>query len=390
MIAAPLARAEPGGIGHGEAPAVRRLTLKDFRNYARLELDLGPGPVVLVGENGAGKTNLLEAVSLLAPGRGLRARPPVRARPRGGGPLAAGGARRRPLGPHRPRERARRGRRAAAGRVPRRAPAQPERARRHAEPGLADAGDGPPVPRGGLGPAALPRPARARDRPAPRRPRLDLRAPPARALAPAAPRPPRRGLAPGAGAQDRRGRRGDRGRAQRAGARPEGGAGQVSDVFPRPRLALEGEVEGWLPGVPALEAEERFALAARRHPRAPTPRPAGPPSGPHRSDLAVADDRSRRAGRALLHRPPEGAADQHRPGRRRALRRRRCGDLPVLLLDEVAAHLDPAPPRRAAREPGGLGAQCWLTGTDAALFAPLSGRCPDVSTSANGDACPAE
>jgi DNA replication and repair protein RecF len=49
-----------------------RLVLTDFRNHAALTLAPGPGFVVLTGENGAGKTNVLEAVSLLAPGRGLR------------------------------------------------------------------------------------------------------------------------------------------------------------------------------------------------------------------------------------------------------------------------------------------------------------------------------
>ncbi len=49
-----------------------RLTLTDFRSYATAALDPGPGFVVLTGDNGAGKTNILEAVSLLAPGRGLR------------------------------------------------------------------------------------------------------------------------------------------------------------------------------------------------------------------------------------------------------------------------------------------------------------------------------
>ncbi|MBE2993189.1 DNA replication/repair protein RecF [Sphingomonas sp. CFBP 13603] len=49
-----------------------RLVLTDFRNHADLTLMPGPGFVVLTGENGAGKTNILEAVSLLAPGRGLR------------------------------------------------------------------------------------------------------------------------------------------------------------------------------------------------------------------------------------------------------------------------------------------------------------------------------
>jgi DNA replication and repair protein RecF len=49
-----------------------RLTLTDFRSYAAASIEPGPGFVVLTGDNGAGKTNILEAVSLLAPGRGLR------------------------------------------------------------------------------------------------------------------------------------------------------------------------------------------------------------------------------------------------------------------------------------------------------------------------------
>ncbi|MDQ0318342.1 DNA replication and repair protein RecF [Pararhizobium capsulatum DSM 1112] len=49
-----------------------RLKLADFRNYAGLALDLDERHVVLTGENGAGKTNLMEAVSFLSPGRGLR------------------------------------------------------------------------------------------------------------------------------------------------------------------------------------------------------------------------------------------------------------------------------------------------------------------------------
>ena len=55
-----------------EATTVERLDLTDFRNHAAAALDVGPGFVVLTGDNGAGKTNVLEAVSLLAPGRGLR------------------------------------------------------------------------------------------------------------------------------------------------------------------------------------------------------------------------------------------------------------------------------------------------------------------------------
>lgn len=52
--------------------ALSRLSLADFRSYADAVLAPGPGLVVLTGENGAGKTNVLEAVSLLSPGRGLR------------------------------------------------------------------------------------------------------------------------------------------------------------------------------------------------------------------------------------------------------------------------------------------------------------------------------
>ncbi|HTU09403.1 MAG TPA: DNA replication/repair protein RecF [Allosphingosinicella sp.] len=51
---------------------VARLSLTDFRSYADAVLAPGAGFVILTGENGAGKTNVLEAVSLLSPGRGLR------------------------------------------------------------------------------------------------------------------------------------------------------------------------------------------------------------------------------------------------------------------------------------------------------------------------------
>lgn len=52
--------------------AVTRLALTNFRSYASVELIVSGRPVVLAGPNGAGKTNVLDAISLLAPGRGLR------------------------------------------------------------------------------------------------------------------------------------------------------------------------------------------------------------------------------------------------------------------------------------------------------------------------------
>ena len=57
---------------------IARIDLHNFRNYTQSRLDhIHPGAVVLCGPNGAGKTNVLEAISLLVPGRGLR-----RAKPR--------------------------------------------------------------------------------------------------------------------------------------------------------------------------------------------------------------------------------------------------------------------------------------------------------------------
>src|SRR5437588_9980183 len=52
--------------------SLARLSLSEFRSYADALMAPGPGLVILTGENGAGKTNVLEAVSLLSPGRGLR------------------------------------------------------------------------------------------------------------------------------------------------------------------------------------------------------------------------------------------------------------------------------------------------------------------------------
>jgi DNA replication and repair protein RecF len=54
------------------AARIRRLTLNNFRSYHAAQIEIGANLVVLVGPNGAGKTNLIEAISFLAPGRGLR------------------------------------------------------------------------------------------------------------------------------------------------------------------------------------------------------------------------------------------------------------------------------------------------------------------------------
>ena len=79
---------------------VERLTLTNFRNYAHLALEAGPEPQVLIGANGAGKTNLLEAVSLLGARPGPAPRGLSRARARSGRRRLGGrGARAHGLGP---------------------------------------------------------------------------------------------------------------------------------------------------------------------------------------------------------------------------------------------------------------------------------------------------
>jgi DNA replication and repair protein RecF len=55
-----------------DSARIRRLTLTNFRSYRAASMELGSEPVVLTGANGVGKTNLIEAISFLTPGRGLR------------------------------------------------------------------------------------------------------------------------------------------------------------------------------------------------------------------------------------------------------------------------------------------------------------------------------
>ncbi len=63
---------DPATASPAVATSVARLTLTDFRSYATASVSAAPGLVIVTGENGQGKTNLLDAISLLAPGRGLR------------------------------------------------------------------------------------------------------------------------------------------------------------------------------------------------------------------------------------------------------------------------------------------------------------------------------
>lgn len=136
--------------------------------------------------------------------------------------------------------------------------------------------------------------------------------------------------------------------------------------FPKTRMALSGTVEELLSKTPAVEVEELFAwqLSQSRGRDAET---GGAATGPHKGDLLVryaakdmpADQCSTGEQKALLI----GIILAHA----RLLKAERAAP-PVLLLDEVAAHLDEN--RRGALFDllGALGGQVWMTGTDASLF----------------------
>ncbi|PTW62773.1 DNA replication and repair protein RecF [Breoghania corrubedonensis] len=141
------------------------------------------------------------------------------------------------------------------------------------------------------------------------------------------------------------------------------------DAFPRAALALEGPFEELAALTPAVDLEDAFAdQMARGRPR---DRAAGRTlDGPHRTDLAVTH---------VAKGMPAGLAST---GEQKALliglvlahaelTARVSGMTPVLLLDEVAAHLDPS--RRAAlfARLDALGGQVFMTGTDKALFEAL-------------------
>ena len=94
--------------------------------------------------------------------------------------------------------------------------------------------------------------------------------------------------------------------------------------------------------------------------------------GPHLSDLAVRHTQKRDGCAGVLDRRTEGASDLHRARHAWELPAYGDGRAPLLLLDEIAAHLDRT--RRAAlfEEILALGAQAWMTGTDIEMFAPLA------------------
>ncbi|MFN3546784.1 MAG: DNA replication/repair protein RecF [Mesorhizobium sp.] len=373
------------------APApveISKLKLTNFRNYASLAVDLSSGAIVLTGDNGAGKTNLLEAVSLLSPGRGLR--------------------------------------RAAYSEIVREGAAGGFVVHAHVEgpAGEADIGTGA----GGSDPETEGGARRVRINGAPARSADEM----LEWLRVMWLTPAMDGLFTGPAADRRRfldrlvltidpmhGRRAldyekamrGRNRLLSEGSRnnawfdaietqmAETGAAIAAarfemvrllkamierapdeGPFPKADLALSGVLEAGLAQGAAIDAEEDFRqrLAEGRE----RDRAAGRTlEGPHRSDLLV------------RHRPKDMPAELCSTGEQKALlvglvlsHARLTGELsgmaPILLLDEIAAHFDH---RRRAALFGildDLGCQVFMTGTERELFSAIEGRAQFLTVSA--------
>lgn len=357
-------------------PAVRRLILSDFRSYATLDLAIDGRMIALAGDNGAGKTNVLEALSLLSPGRGLRrAEMADCARMGGRGGWSAsvelsGGDFDVQLGVGvEPGEAQRKIRIDRAPAASARALADHVRVV-WLTPMMDGLFTGPPGdrrrfldrlvlavdPGHGARVNAMDRALRGRNR------LLEERAGERRWLDAAERELAELAVAVAAARREAVGRLAGMIEAERDEASP----------FPWAQIALEGEIEAMLAELPALEVEERYALLLRES-RARDAAAGRTLMGPQASDLAV------------RHGPKGVAAQTASTGEQKALLTglvlaqarlvaQMSGIAPLLLMDEVAAHFDPARRERLFCDLAALGAQVWMTGADPALFANLTDR----------------
>ena len=144
--------------------------------------------------------------------------------------------------------------------------------------------------------------------------------------------------------------------------------GEESGSFPRPEIAMRGVIEDWLEQRPALEVEDKYRAALQQ--ARSLDGESGSCEGVHRSDLTA---------RLSVSGPQ---AEQASTGEQKAilislilahgrLLTRLKGRVPVLLLDEITAHLDGARRQALFEAIEDLGAQAWLTGTDESLFESL-------------------
>ena len=381
--------ASPDGMSPARRrPMVRRLMLRNFRSYAALDLRIGGRLVVLCGENGAGKTNLLEALSLLAPGRGLRrAELAECARRDGGGGFALSieveedGALRQlgsgwsPADANGGAERKNRIDRAPVSssrvfsdhvRVVWLTPAMdslfagPASDRRRFLDRFVLAID----PGHGARVSAFERALRQRNR------LLDEDRLNAAWLDAIEREAAELGVAIAAARLDCVSRLEALIAADRDDASP----------FPWARLALDGEIEALAASGPALDAEDQYRALLRDN-RGRDAAAGRTLIGPHVGDLSV------------RHGPKDAPAASASTGEQKALLvglalaharlvAHMSGIAPIALLDEIAAHFDPR--RRAALFDAlaRLGGQVFLTGADPAAFADLAGRAETFEVSA--------
>jgi DNA replication and repair protein RecF len=359
---------------------IRRLTLTNFRSYHAAQIELGAaGPVVLTGANGAGKTNLIEAISLLAPGRGLRrATMEELAFSEGDGAWAVSAEIEGMLGlatlgtgidppageDSAPSRKCRVDRESVSSaaafadhlRVVWLTPAMdplfngPASERRRFLDRLVLAVDAQHSSRV----AALERSLRSRNR------LLEDARSDSHWLDAVEHETAEIAVAVAAARAETVARLS----AALAAARDEG--------FPRAEIALGGWMEQLMPDHSAIEIEDRYR-ALLKDSRARDAAAGRTLDGPHLSDLAVTH-----AGKGI-------AAREASTGEQKALLIRlvlahaglikdMTGFAPLLLLDEIVAHLDPG--RRAALYDAlaNLGAQVWMTGADPAAFGDIVGR----------------
>ena len=408
-----------------------RLSLTDFRSYADSLIAPGPGFVILTGDNGAGKTNVLEAVSLLSPGRGLRrAALSEMARQKGNGGFAVAARLTSPSPLRGEDEQARHAPGMAAGVRGTSAPAHGEGERAFSErppPGVGDELRAPSPDHlaqlrlvRGTSQCQIPHGERASvdigtgtTAAAPERRQVRINGASASAtslaewlsvlwLTPAMDRL----FSEGAG-----GRRRflDRLVLALAPGHAVHAARYEAAMRARNKLLAEERPDGdWLAALEARMAEHGTALADARTATvaALAERLAGAPEGPFaraglalegwaggdlRRDLLAGRARDAAAGRTLAgphradllvtHLGKGQPAERCSTGEQKALLlglvlahadlvAERAGRRPILLLDEVAAHLDPS--RRAALfdRLAGAGGQVWMTGTEPSLFEP--------------------
>lgn len=372
------------------ACAVRALTVAQFRSHAHARIVCDGRPVALFGPNGAGKTNLLEAVSMLSPGRGLRraaaealARSPgalgwrVRAEvagPQGARAVTLTAA---PDGRRRVEIDGKAATQTALGGVLAMLWLTPAMDRLWTEGAeerrrFLDRAALSFFPDHAAHASAYDQAMRARNRllrDGPMDPRW-LDALEARMAAAAAPIAQARAAT-----------------AMRLMAAQQDAAIGGKSLFPMAQIAIVGEMEARFAGLdagvgeaPDIMEEFRLRLARARRDDAAAGRAL---HGPHRSDLTAVYAAKGVAAHLCSTGEQKALLLSLVLANARALAAR--GAAPVLLLDEVAAHLDPA--RRAALYDVvcGLGAQAWMTGTEADLFADLGDRAQRFAVSEGPD-----